>query len=124
MTKPANPTIDVLLDVNRVGHGGNTGGGQYFYSFWPEIANTDTTDTTLVYALSDDTPRHFRIRYFFSSDALDQLSAPKISHDGRRVEVVNKNTRAYLIQVSLQVEDTRNGRLVNCDPQVTNIPEI
>lgn len=123
MTRP-NASIDVQLDVTRVGHGGNTGGGEYFYNFWPDITNTSKSDTVLVYALSEDTPAHFRIRHFFSSDALEQLSAPKISSDGRRVEVVNKNSRPYLIQVSLQVEDTRNGRMVNCDPQVTNIPEI
>jgi hypothetical protein len=122
MSEKSEPVV-INLEVARVGHGGNTGAGKYFYNFFPDIVNVSGGDTLMSYRLSADTDRDFRFRRFFSTDALGQLSKPRILDDGRRLDVMNANTAEYLILVSIQVEDLRDGTLINCDPQVTNVPE-
>ncbi len=117
-----DPVI-INLEVARVGRGGNTGGGKYFYNFFPDLVNVLKPDTVMSYRLSADTGRDFRFSRFFSTDALGQLSKPQILDDGRQLDVLNANTVQYLILVSIQVEDRLDGTLVNCDPQVTNVPE-
>ncbi|AKC80304.1 hypothetical protein XarzCFBP7410_07640 [Xanthomonas arboricola pv. zantedeschiae] len=120
----------IKLTVARVGFGGNTGAGEYFYSFAPDLLIVDKHDkaSTLHYYFDEDVvPRHFKIRSLLSSDALKQIGQPTISPDGRSVHVTNANSVPTLIFLTIIVEDeSRKDKKTwfSCDPQVGNDPQI
>ncbi len=119
----SNPELTVHLSVARVDSGGNTAGGEYFYSFKPDIVNVTKPGTKIIYALRDDVPDHFTLRDIFTTDAKYQLIDTKLPKDGRSISIVDLNTQRQLILVSLLVHDSLHDRLVNCDPQVINTPQ-
>lgn len=118
----SGPTINVNFTLTRVESGGNTGNGQYFYSFGPDIVNVDTADTTINYIFDADTPPQFRITDVFTTDARNQLTKIQIATDGRSVSILNANTVQQLTFLSFMTLDTSNNTKINCDPQMTNRP--
>ena len=122
----AKSTVVVTLTVARVEFGGNTGKGEYFYSFSPDLllVGKGQQDVTLLYRFDDEVPYQFRIRSLLSSDAHDQIKKPHIAEDGRSVSVVNRNTKATLIFFTVIIEDEKRKLLFSCDPQVGNDPQI
>ncbi|CAD0303214.1 hypothetical protein ABQZ69_17830 [Xanthomonas sp. WHRI 8391] len=121
-----NASIIITLTVARVDFGGNTGKGEYFYSFSPDLllVGKGQQDVTLVYRFDVDVPYQFRIRSLLSSDAHDQLEEPEIADDGRSVSVLNRNNKATLIFLTVIIEDEKRKLLFSCDPQVGNDPQI
>ncbi|KHL57620.1 hypothetical protein [Xanthomonas cannabis] len=125
--------FSIKLTVARVGFGGNTGAGEYFYSFAPDLLIVDKDDgvSTLTYHFEEDVvPKHFIIKSLLTTDAFKQIGDPVIAPDGRSVEVVNANSVPTLIFLTIIVEDpTRTDKKGNkvwfsCDPQVGNDPKI
>jgi hypothetical protein len=125
--------FSIKLTVARVGFGGNTGAGEYFYSFAPDLLIVDKDDgiSTLTYHFDEDVvPKHFKIKSLLTTDAFKQISEPVIAAGGRSVEVINANSVPTLIFLTLIVEDpTRKDKKGNkvwfsCDPQVGNDPKI
>ncbi|MEA9554603.1 hypothetical protein VC273_01275 [Xanthomonas nasturtii] len=125
--------FSIKLTVARVGFGGNTGAGEYFYSFAPDLLIVDKDDgvSTLTYHFDEDVvPKHFKIKSLLTTDAFKQISEPLIAPGGRSVSVVNANSVPTLIFLTLIVEDPsrkdKKGNKVwfSCDPQVGNDPKI
>lgn len=122
--------FSIKLTVARVGFGGNTGGGEYFYSFAPDLLIVDKDDgiSTLTYHFDESVvPKHFRIKSLLNTDSFKQLGDPVIDEEGRSVCVINDNSIATLIFLTIIVEDeSRTDKKVwfSCDPQVGNDPKI
>ncbi|WP_115514879.1 MULTISPECIES: hypothetical protein [Xanthomonas] len=125
--------FSIKLTVARVGFGGNTGAGEYFYSFAPDLLIVDKDDgvSTLTYHFDEDVvPKHFKIKSLLTTDAFKQIGEPLIAPGGRSVVVVNANSVPTLIFLTLIVEDPsrkdKKGNKVwfSCDPQVGNDPKI
>lgn len=114
-------TVD--LTIVRVEAGGNTGSGKYFYSFSPDIV-TFRESGQLSYRLSADAGIGFRIIALVTTDTTGAIGPAEIAVDGRSVGVRNECGKHQLIYVSLVVVDeSRDQTLINCDPQVVNIPD-
>ncbi|MCB1636934.1 MAG: hypothetical protein KDI51_20260 [Xanthomonadales bacterium] len=116
-------TVTVELSVARVGSGGNTAQGQYFYSFNPANILIYEPDTQVILELSKDTADNFEIWRLVTSDNSNQLSDMVRSSGNRQLSFSNANSVEQLILVSVLVIDKANdGRIVNCDPQMINVP--
>jgi hypothetical protein len=115
-------TIKVQLNLASVESGGNTASGRYFYSFTPDLIIVKQSPTTIVFEFSPDTARHYRIEDLVTTDAKFQLSRSLTSDDGRTMTIDNRNTERSLIFISVLVRDTSNDVLINCDPQMINVP--
>jgi len=118
--------IVIEFTVAYVVFGGNAGGGQYFYSFSPDVvmAYKGQKPVQMVYKLDEGVSKHFIIKSLLSSDAKDQIYDIKIAADGRSVSLMNRNDQPTLIFFSVLVHDTKRNAMVPCDPQVGNDPEI
>ena len=115
-------TVSVSVSVVRVGHGGNTSEGQYFYSFDPQSILIEDPDTTVEFVLSKETAEAIKIWKIVTSSP-DQFRDFKRDSSQRVASLVNANTTQVLISVSVLVTDSANGgRVINCDPQMVNIP--
>jgi hypothetical protein len=121
-TKP----IEVQFTIAYVGFGGNAGHGEYFYSVRPEIVTVGRgqSPVSIVYTLSEHMDGHFKIIDVLSTDAHQQIVKIEVKRDGRSVEMENANTVKTLILFSVLVKDEKRNRVINCDPQVGNDPEI
>lgn len=118
--------IVIEFTVAYVVFGGNAGGGQYFYSFSPDVvmAYKDQKPVQMIYKLDEGVSKHFVIESLLSSDAKDQIYGIEIAADGRSVSLMNRNDQPTLIFFSILVRDMKRKALVPCDPQVGNDPEI
>ncbi|MCB1606332.1 MAG: hypothetical protein KDI71_05085 [Xanthomonadales bacterium] len=116
-------TATVSLSVARVGSGGNTNQGEYFYSFNPANLLVFEADTKVVYELSSESADSFEIWRVVTSDNSDQIKGVDRAASRRSISFTNANTVEQLISVSVLVIDKANdGAIVNCDPQMTNVP--
>jgi hypothetical protein len=112
----------IELTVCRVGHGGNTGEGQYFYSFTSQNILVDTPDTIIEFVLGKDTSDGIEIWKVVTSSP-DQFRDVVRDRTGQSLSMVNANTMEELISVSvLVIDNAADGRIVNCDPQMINVP--
>lgn len=114
--------IDSELTVVEVGFNGNANGGRAFYSFSPQVIEVIGKSAKVVISLSANTPSHFYIEQLYTSDAFDQIKCIVITDDSRRVEFTHENKHKCITNFLLQVKDTKNGTIINCDPQVVNRP--
>ncbi|MBL0165254.1 MAG: hypothetical protein IPP82_16795 [Xanthomonadales bacterium] len=124
MSGSEKPELVVELSVAAVDSGGNTGRGRYFYSFTPDIILVTQSPTKLVFKFSSETESHFSMQDFVTSDSKYQLSEVVKSTDGRSFTMLNQNTQKTLISISVLVKDTKMDVLINCDPQMPNIPVV
>jgi hypothetical protein len=112
----------IVLSVARVGHGGNTSEGEYFYSFDPQTLLVESPDTTVEFVLGKDTSPSIQIWKVVTSSPA-QFRDVRRMDDGRAISLVNANTTEELISVTVLVIDKSNAdRVVNCDPQMINVP--
>lgn len=112
----------VSISVARVGHGGNTSEGQYFYSFDPQNILIEDPDTAVEFVLSKETSESIKIWKIVTSNP-EQFRDFKRASNQRSASLVNANTMEELISVSVLVTDSANeGRVINCDPQMLNVP--
>lgn len=119
-------TIEVQFTIAYVGFGGNAGQGEYFYSVRPEIVTVGRgqSPVAIVYSLAEHMDGHFRIIDVLSTDSHQQIVKVDVKSDGRSVEMENANTVKTLMLFSVLVKDEKRNRVINCDPQVGNDPEI
>lgn len=116
-------TATIELTVAKVGSGGNTHQGQYFYSFNPANLLVLEPDTKVVFELSPETAESIEIWRVVSSDNSDQLKGFERSANKRALSFNNANTVEQLILLSVLVIDQANdAAIINCDPQMTNVP--
>jgi hypothetical protein len=120
---PGRIQITTEISVAHVESGGNTGGGRYFFAFKRDHILVEQRETTLVFALSEDTSKDFIVEALVSSDARGQLSAPMVASDARSASVVVMDTTSYLLNIGLIVHNTATFDTLVCDPQVVCRPK-
>jgi hypothetical protein len=114
--------IHVSLAVLRVGSGGNTRDGQYFYSFTPAIIDVTEPDTEVIFSLSNDVPVHYQLVDIFVNGLPGSVRDKHVSGNKRSLSIISENKVQQLVFVSLLVMDGETR--VNCDPQMTNTPKV
>lgn len=117
-------TSDLVIDleVAYVGYGGNTGGGQYFYSYLPHTILAKDSPTTIKIQFSAATSQDFEMYDMIASDGGTQLSINKDGSGPRVLDITNQNSVKQLIIVDILVKDTARDTVFVCDPQVINRP--
>jgi len=122
----SNKVFDIEFSIAYVGFGGNTGGGEYFYAVKPEIVTVfrGQAPATLEFKLADHLDGRYEIVSALTSDSQEQISKLEVREQGRMLKMENAADRKTLILMSVLVRDKERGRLINCDPQVGNDPEI
>lgn len=123
------PTKEISILVIEVSPGGVvpegarlTGNGKYHYTFTPSSAIVTESHTKLRYYLDSESVENYEITKLTSNDSFDQLSAPKVHPDGSSVSVMDKNSQAETINVTVWISDRTKGVEFGCDPEVTNKP--
>ncbi len=114
--------MKIQLTVAYVAFGGNTGGGQYFYSYFPDIIKVHQANEKMEFEFSKATDERFQIDTMVSTDANAQFQSPVVRANKRSLEVLNINSHAQLTLVAMLVKDTVTGLHISCDPQVLNVP--
>jgi len=120
---PGRTQITTEISVAHVESGGNTGGGRYYFAFKRDHILVQQRETTLVFALSEDTSKDFIVEALVSSDARGQLSEPTVASDARSASVVVMDTASYLLHIGLIVHNTATLDTLVCDPQVVCRPK-
>ncbi len=116
-------TTTVILHIAYVGHGGNGADGKYFYSYTPSFVPVYAKDTKIEYILHDDSETRYQIFDFAINDPGDQIFDAQIDKQTGNFSMRNKCTEDHqLILLSILVKDTQTGAIIDCDPQVTNVP--
>jgi hypothetical protein len=112
--------MSINLSVSYVEFGGNTGKGEYFYALSEETIIVFNKNETMTIQLSESTSKRFKINRIISSNPASFIDL-KIVDEGRKAYFVNTNLFNQTINVSILVEDIKNGgKLFSCDPQILN----
>lgn len=114
-------TVSVELTVAFVGSGGNARNGKYSYSYTPDFVAVTNPDTILQYSLSAQTDSRFVIDSYAVNDPTGQLSEFELKNGVLTMKnaVTQQN---QLILLSVLVKDTIDNDIIDCDPEVTNVP--
>ncbi len=88
----------------------------------PESANVVSPDTALLFVLVGKAAEEYMLVGYTSTDRLSQLSPPQISPDGVQMIVVDANSQAGVINVTVEATHRKHGTRHLVDPQLTNFP--
>jgi len=116
--------MKIELTVAYVGFGGNISGGEYFYSYSPNVIMVTAKDTDLDFVFSNATSDNFNMVEIVTTDANEQFSKGNKAPDNKSIMVKDTNTNSQLTLLSVIVKDKLRNKLISCDPQVLNIPDI
>ncbi len=116
-----NESINIALNVAFVNQGGNANDGKYFYSYTPDFALVSASDTRITYNLNGPGDKRFVIHSFAICDPNNEMSDFQLTDSSFSMTDAYKNINE-LIALTILVEDTLTGDIINCDPQVTNVP--
>ncbi|WP_147269663.1 hypothetical protein [Rhodanobacter denitrificans] len=122
----SNKPLEYQLTVVRVGFGGNSGNGKYFYTYSHDPIHLVGMKKGLKmhFSLSSDTPADFKICQGVGTGfAWDQIIDPQVSKDGRSVKFTNKNDKHCSFNIGIIVHDPINSEFIVCDPEVVNVPD-
>ncbi len=111
------------LTVLRVGKGGNTDDGKYFYSFSPEVLLARKPGDIHVILTPKSSPG---IKIFTVVDnAGGEMKPAHVVPDGKSATVYDTMTKPALINVAVVVTDDEadEPKYIVCDPQVINVPD-
>lgn len=115
------PTMTIYLNIARVDSGGNAGQGKYFYSY--SVDPIIVTEATMMqFVLGDDTPVSINIIGVSTSDAIGQLEPQPIEPGSRSINIYNKGSAPYLMQLAIVAYDSKFSTSFVCDPQIINTP--
>lgn len=124
------PTIEISINVTELSPGSEVppgeqlaDNGKYHYKFTPDNVTVTESPTTLRYHLDSQSAGRYEITGLVSTDTLDQFETPQVSTGGNAVSVVDRNTQAELIDVTVQITDRVKDVPFGCDPQVENEPK-
>lgn len=118
---PNSSPHHVKLTVAYVRSGGNARSGKYAFSYTPDFVVVDEKNTVLSYSLSDETDDRFSIYSYAVCDPTKQIENIKL--EGGVLSMTNSCTENnQLIMLSVLVKDSTNGDIIDCDPEVTNLP--
>lgn len=111
------------LTVVRVGSGGNTDDGKYFYSFSPTIVLL-RKEGPIKFELKNTSPG-IRIAHVVASAGSEQIGKICVPDDGQWATVEDRMSGPALINLAVLVTDDESDEVkyIVCDPQVINVPE-
>ena len=115
--------MKIQLTVAYVGFGGNIGGGEYFYSYSPNVIICKNKEEELIFEFSPETLSRFTMQQLITSDSNQQFGKVNFETNQRSLAVKNYNINNQLILLSILVNDVDRNKLISCDPQVLNIPD-
>ncbi len=114
-------SINIALTVAFVNQGGNANDGKYFYNYTPDFALVSIANTQITYTLDDEHSKRFVILSYAICDPNNEMSDIQLTDTTLSMnDACNKQNE--LISLTIIVKDTVTGDLINCDPQVTNVP--
>ncbi|RRU11602.1 hypothetical protein EGJ34_13300 [Stenotrophomonas sp. 278] len=118
------PKDTFVLTVVRVGTGGNTDDGKYFYGFKPDIVMARKA-SYINFVLSPDTSEGIRIAAVVDSADHGQMDRAEVEPDGLSARMYDNMIKPALINVAVLVSDDHNpeDKYIMCDPQVINVPD-
>ena len=116
--------MKIELTVAYVGFGGNIGDGEYFYSYSPNVIMVKNKDELLNFVFSGATSSDFSMVEIVTTDANRQFDKGTKAPGDRSIMVKDSNTNPQLTLLSVIVEDKSRGKIISCDPQVLNVPDI
>lgn len=116
--------VDVTLVVACVHTGGNTAGGEYFFSYTPDFIMVEKQDTTITVSVDDQTNMGLEVISVFACDPHEQFVRIDINIDPvdpqkQQVVVWDINTVKELVPFTIVLRD-KNGKTISCDPQTGN----
>lgn len=112
--------ITVMVNVQYApNNDGNCSGGRFQASCDQEGIKVSKKNVEIIYQLTAATPAGI-IFHGFTATPSGQLSKPTISKDGRTMTTIDSDTRAGVIKVDLEFQDTT---VFVYDPEVENSPE-
>jgi regulatory protein YycH of two-component signal transduction system YycFG len=114
--------MKIELTVAYVGFGGNTGNGEYFYSYYPNTIMVESANTQLDFVFSTETSTDLVMHELVSSDTENEFGVATKAPDGRSILLMDHNNKPLLIAVSIVVHDKNRNVYISCDPQVLNVP--
>jgi hypothetical protein len=117
--------ITVVLSIAKVESGGNTGQGQYFFSFDHNTILITEENTPITFQLAPETASSFSISTIISSDSTGQVEIPLRGTSSRSFGLIAHCKVKALFSLAVVIEDTGNQKLavpLVCDPQVICIP--
>ncbi|MBN8887744.1 MAG: hypothetical protein J0I77_18605 [Rudaea sp.] len=122
-TKPS-PGMEYVLTVARVGFGGNTGDGKYFYAFsqHPIHIIGKKGAFQMTFTLSDETHEDIIITNGVSGDTGYQVMIDPETN-GRSAWATNTNSENTLFTFGLVLQNKRTNEYLICDPEVINVPD-
>ncbi len=116
-----NDPVAVTLTVSYVGHGGNARNGRYFYNYTPDFVQVDDKDTAITYALDSKSATRFSIYSYALCDPTNQMY--DVNLEGGVLSMMDHcSEENQVIILSILVKDNETGVIIDCDPQVTNVP--
>lgn len=116
--------MKIELTVAYVGFGGNIGDGEYFYSYSPNVIMVKNKDEQLNFVFSDATSSDFSMVEILTTDANSQFTKGIKAPGDRSIAVKDNNTVSQLTLLSVLVQDNTRNKLISCDPQVLNVPDL
>ena len=119
----AVPTDTFDLTVLRVGKGGNTDDGKYFYSFSPDILLTRKAGH-ITFNLTPKSSSGIRI-FTVVDNGGGEMGPAEVAPDGLVAKLYDTMTKSALINVAVVVTDDEadERKYIVCDPQVINVPD-
>ena len=120
----SSPGLEYELAVARVGFGGNTGDGKYFYAFsqHPIHIIGKKGEFKMTFTLTAETHEDIVIINGVSGDTGYQvLIDPETS--GRSAWATNTNSENTLFTFGLVLQNKATGEIFICDPEVINVPD-
>lgn len=114
-------TVSVKLTVAYVGSGGNARNGRYAFSYTPDFVAVSSPDTILQYSLSSETDKRFSVESYAVNDPTGQLQDFQLN-DGVLTVKNLYSKENQLILLSILVRDSIENDIIDCDPEVTNVP--
>ncbi len=116
-----NDSVAVTLTVTYVGSGGNARNGRYSYSYTPDFVQVNDKDTAITYTLDSKSATRFSIVSYALCDPTSQMYDVNIT-DGVLSMMDHCSQENQVIILSVLVIDNETGVIIDCDPQVTNVP--
>ena len=93
------------------------------YSYNPNSVTVTKPDTTLTYALDDNSALIWEIVGMTNTDTKSQLSDQTKAPSGNSISVLDANSKAETFDVTVVAQHrSQRERLLRIDPKVENVP--
>jgi hypothetical protein len=88
----------------------------------PESQNVTESNTTTIFQLAPNAAADFRLTGYSSNDSKSQLGPASINKEGTVMTLLDANSKAEMINVTVLAEHRKQGTQHSVDPVIINIP--